>query len=280
MTLAHAIQFLVMLVLAPLAQGIVKTLRARLQGRPGPSPLQPYRDLRKLMAKESVVVAHASQLLLAVPGLVLGIALTIAALVPSFADSGALAIDAIAIALTLALGRFLLVLAALDTRSSFEAMAASREMSFAALSEAPLILALIAGTIGAAGTIAGALAAAALLLVLLFETARIPIDSQETHYELTMIHEGQILEFGGWQLAWLQYAAYVRQLALLALAAMLLPGAGFTRLLWIAVFLVVGALVERNRAKQRLFDVPQIFTSATVLALAGIGLRIAGWGWW
>jgi formate hydrogenlyase subunit 4 len=280
MTFAHAVQYAVLLAFAPLVAGIVKTLRARLQGRTGPSPVQPYRDLRKLMAKELLVVAHTSQLLLVVPGLILGISLTVAALVPSFFDSSALAFDAVAIALTLALGRFLLVLAALDTRSSFEAMAASREMSFAALSEAPLILALIAGAVGAAGTISGGLAAGALLLVLLFETARIPVDSQETHYELTMIHEGQILEFGGWQLAWLQYAGYVRQFALLALAAMLLPGAGLTRALWIPAFIVAGALVERSLAKQRLFDVPHIFTSATMLALAGIGFQIAGWGWW
>ncbi len=280
MTWPQAIQPVAILALAPLVQGTVNSLRARLQGRPGPSPLQPLRDLRKLLAKESLVAERGSWLLVAAPGLVLGIALTLAVLVPSFADSSALAVDAIAVALTLAIGRFLLVLAALDTRSPFEAMAASREMTFAALSEAPLMLALIAGAIGAAGSVAGALASGALLLVLLFETARIPVDSQETHYELTMIHEGQVLEFGGWQLGWLQYAAYVRQLALLGLAALLLPGTGLWRALWIVPFVVVGALVERGLAKQRLFDVPQIFTSATVLALAGIGLQIAGWGWW
>jgi formate hydrogenlyase subunit 4 len=269
---SHAAAFVAIVVLAPLVHGTIKTLRARLAGRPGPSPLQPYRDLRKLLAKESVVAEDTSWIVLAAPGCVFGAALTVAALVPWM--------DAVAIALTLALGRFVLVAAALDTRSGFEGMAASREMTFAALSELPLIAAVVGGTMVPEHALARVACAAALLIVLLFETARIPIDSQETHYELTMIHEGQILEFGGWQLAVLQYAASVRQLALLLLAALLLPGGFFSTPVWIAAFVVAGAVVERSLAKQRLFEVPQLFATATVLALAAIGAQIVGASWW
>jgi len=279
-TIERVAQILAIVAFAPLLQGVIKSLRAKLQGRPGPSPFQPYRDLHKLLRKESLLPARTAPLILAVPGIVFGVALTVAALVPSLSDRAGFAVDAIAIALTLSLGRFVLVLAALDTRSAFEGMAASREMTFASVSEAPLILALVAGAMGAAGTLSGALAASALLVVLLFETARVPVDSQETHYELTMIHEGQVLEFGGWQLALLQYAGYVRQLALFALAAILLPGTGLAALGWIAAFALLGAIFERGFAKQRLFEVPQLFASATILALAGIGLQIVGAGWW
>ncbi|HVA33368.1 MAG TPA: NADH-quinone oxidoreductase subunit H [Candidatus Baltobacteraceae bacterium] len=276
----HALQLAVIVVTAPLLQGIVKTVRARLQGRRGPSPLQPYRDLRKLLAKQPVLPANGSWIVVAAPGIVAGVALTVAWLVPPYDGASALQIDAIGIALSLALGRFVLVLAALDTRSSFEAMAASREMLFASLSEAPLILALVLGALGAAGTLAGALGAIALSIVMLFETARLPVDSQETHYELTMMHEGQVLEYSGWPLALLQYAGYVRQLALLALAAVLLPGDAATRTLWIVVFLALGAVLERNVAKARLFEVPQLFAIATMLALSGVALRVVGAGWW
>ena len=264
--------FLAVLALAPLVQGIIKTLRARASGRTGPHAFQPYRDLRKLLAKESIVAEQTSWIVLAAPGCVLGAALTIAGIVP--------ALDAVAIALTLGLGRFALVLAALDTRSGFEGMAASREITFAALSELPLITAVLGATLAPALPLARALGTAALLIVLLFETARIPIDSQETHYELTMIHEGQVLEYGGWQLALLKYAACVRQLALLLLAALLLPGGPLAAPAWIAAFVLAGALFERNVAKLRLFEVPQLFAIATILALAALGAQLAGATWW
>jgi formate hydrogenlyase subunit 4 len=270
--LSAAIQFALVLGLAPLVHGLLAALRARLQGRPGPSPLQPYRDLRKLWTKEAVFPGSVNPIVVAVPGIVFGVAVTFAALLPVLAGTRPLAIDAVALALLLALGRFALVLAALDTRSGFAAMAASREMTFASLTEAPLILALVAG--------GGILTAAALLVVMLAETARIPVDNGETHYELTMVHEGLALEYSGWQLAVIQAAAYVRQTSFVVLAAALLPGGPLLALPWIGAMLALIPLVERFYAKMRLFDVPQLFASATVLALASIGLRLAGHGAW
>jgi len=281
-------QFVCLVVLAPLVQGLLRSLRAQLQGRPGPRPIQPYRDLRKLWSKEALVPAATSPLVIATPGIVLGVALTFAALVPPVFRPGSTAVNAVAMALLLALSRFVLVLAALDARSAFSAMAASREMTFASLTEAPLILALLSSAVSAspdavsaASTpIAGVLAAGALLLVMLSETARIPVDNQETHYELTMIHEGLVLEYSGWELALLQLAAYVRQAAFFVLGARMLPGTSGLTLLYIVAFILMIPLVERIYAKMRLFEVPQLFASATVLALASIGLRIAGLGTW
>jgi formate hydrogenlyase subunit 4 len=264
-------QALLVVLLAPLAHGIMVTIRARLQGRPGPAPLQPYRDLRKLWSKEALACGGGAWLP-AVPGVVLGVALTFALLLPSLAAPRPFAIDAIGLALLLALGRFVLVLAALDTRSSFSAMAASREMTFAALTEAPLIVALVAGP--------GILAALALLVVMLAETARIPVDNSETHYELTMVHEGLVLEYSGWQLALIQAAAYVRQASFVVLAALLLPGPAAFAAAWIVAILIALPLIERAFAKMRLFDVPQLFASATLLALASIGLRLLGHPIW
>jgi formate hydrogenlyase subunit 4 len=286
--MSGVLQFVAFVTLAPLLQGLLRSLRAKLQGRPGPSPFQPYRDLRKLWSKQALVPAGTSVLVIAAPGLVLGVALTFAALVPPIAGGGSTAVNAVAMALLLALSRFALVLAALDVRSGFTAMAASREMTFASLTEAPLILALLSGAVSpspeaiSAGDtpVAGVLAAGALLLVMLSETARIPVDNQETHYELTMIHEGLILEYSGWQLAFLQFAAYVRQAAFFVLAARMLPGTSWLTLLYVAAFVLMIPLVERIYAKMRLFEVPQLFASATVLALASIGLRIAGLGTW
>jgi len=277
------VQIALLALFAPLLQGILGRLRARMQGRPGASVWQPYRDLRKLWGKDAVI-PQRSMLVLVAPGVALGVAVTFVAIVPGITatDASAWRVDAVALALLLALGRFVAVLAALDTRSAFEGMAAGREVAFASLTEAPLILALLGSGFLSDGSLAhapngiwtDALAAGALLLVMLSETARIPVDNQQTHYELTMIHEGLVLEYSGWQLAMLHYAAYLRQAAFFVLAALLMPGSGVATLAWIAVVGACIVLIETVYAKLRLFEVPQLFASALILSLASIGLRI------
>ena len=276
--IAHLAQIAVVLAVAPLLQGVIKSLRARLQGRPGPSPLQPYRDLRKLARKGIVLPHEVSLVFLAAPGLYAGSALVLAYLVPTIGSRAPL--DAIAIALVLAFGRFALVLAALDARSSFEGMAASREATFAALGEAPLVLALVSTALPGATSLGALFTAAAIFIVNLSETARIPIDNQETHYELTMIHEGLALEYSGRHLALVQYAAAVRQAALLVLAAMLLPGSGGSTFAWFCALVLATAIVERTFAKLRLFEVPSLFALATLLAFFGIAVRLTGVNLW
>jgi formate hydrogenlyase subunit 4 len=114
-----------------------------------------------------------------------------------------------------------------------------------------------------------------LFLVLLSETARVPIDNQESHYELTMIHEGLVLEYGGWQLALINLAAQIRQLCFLLLASFLLPAADWqAHWAWVVALGIAITIVETVLAKVRLFEVPQLLTSALILALASICLRI------
>ncbi len=281
--MSHAAQIALLALFAPLLQGIVSRLRARMQGRPGASVWQPYRDLQKLWGKDAVI-PQRSMFVLVAPGVALGVAVTFVSIVPGIAatDAQAWRFDAVALALLLALGRFVTVLAALDTRSAFEGMAAGREIAFASLTEAPLILALLGSAFLSDGSLVhapngiwiDALAAGALLLVMLSETARIPVDNQQTHYELTMIHEGLVLEYSGWQLAMLRYAAYLRQSAFFVLAALLMPGSGVATLGWMAVVGASIVLIETAYAKLRLFEVPQLFASALILSLASIGLRI------
>ena len=276
--------------LAPLVQGVMKRLRANLQGRPGPSPLQPYRDLAKLTNKEVLLPNGISPIPLIAPGIALGVAVTFAALLPIVVRNALGSIvDIIALVFLLGLGRFVLTLAALDSRSAFAGMAASREMTFGSLVEPALLLALLGGAVVGKGThlssvmdvpfgLAGVLAFAAFFLVLLAETARIPIDNQETHYDLTMIHEGLVLEYSGWQLAMLQLAGFIRQLCFFVLASLLLPGGaeGWRHLPWILAIICVVPAVETLFAKLRLFEVPQLFATALILAATSIGLRVFG----
>jgi len=283
------LQLVAIVVAAPIVHGAMKRLRARLAGRPGPSILQPYRDLGKLWRKEALLPVGASPLATLAPGLVLGVAVTFVAALPLLASATSDAIaDIVALGFLLALGRFVLTLAALDSRSGFAGMAASREVTFGALAEPAMLLALLgAHAVGTGTRLSGLLlvpfgpaallAFAAFALVTITETARIPVDNQETHYELTMIHEGLLIEYGGWQLGTLQLAAYVKQLGFLVLAAMLLPGHAWWELLaWVAVIAVAITLVETLLAKLRLFEVPQLLASAVILAAASLGLRVLG----
>jgi formate hydrogenlyase subunit 4 len=283
------LQALALIALAPLLQGAMKRLRARLQGRPGPSVVQPYRDLAKLWGKETLFPEGVSPLARAAPGLVLGVSLTFVAALP-FVVGGAFdaSVDVVALAFLLGLGRFVLTLAALDSRSAFAGMAASREAAFGALVEPTLLLALLGAAVAGAGThlsalpgvppgSASILAFAAFALVVLVETARVPIDNQETHYELTMIHEGMLLEYSGRHLALLHAAAYVKQIGFYLLASLLLPGdAAWAHALWIVALGVAVTIVETVLAKLRLFDVPQVLGTAFILAATSVGLRLVG----
>jgi formate hydrogenlyase subunit 4 len=281
------LQVAIITALAPLVQGAMRRLRARLQGRPGPVLIQPYRDLAKLWKKEALLPEGTSLVAAAAPGFVMGVALTFAAALPLTTGASAI-IDIVALAFLLASGRFVLSLAALDTRSAFVAMAASREMAFASLAEPTLVIALLgAATLGrgplpaalsfAPFSLAGALAFLAFFIVVLFETARIPVDNQETHYELTMIHEGLTLEYSGWHLMLVQYAAYIRQLCFFMLASLLLPGSNlFAHVGWACALAITITIVETMFARLRLFEVPELLTTALILAATSIGLRIAG----
>ncbi len=271
------LQVAAIVVFAPFLHGAMKRLRARLSGRPGPPAIQPYRDLAKLWRKEALLPHGASPLATAAPGLVLGVALTFVAALPLLARGGTNVIgDVVAIVLLLALGRFVLTLAALDTRSAFAGMAASREATFCALAEPAMLLALFGGLLVPFGP-ASVLAFAAFALVTVAETARIPVDNQETHYELTMIHEGMLLEYGGWQLALLQAAAYVKSAGFLVLGAMFLPGHTWWAIVgWVAVIAIAITIVETLLAKLRLFEVPQLLASAVILAAVSLGVRVLG----
>jgi formate hydrogenlyase subunit 4 len=282
------VPFVTVCAVAPLLQGAMKSLRARLQGRPGPGVLQSYRDLAKLWSKEALLPEGTSPIAVCAPGIVLGVALTFVAALPVARQTPAL-LDVVALAFLLGLGRFVSALAALDTRSAFAGMAASREMTFAALVEPALLIALLGGAVLGHGTSfaallsapfgpASLLAFAAFFLVMLLETARVPLDTQETHYELTMIHEGLSLEYAGWQLALVNYASQVRQLGFYVIAALLLfPGGGLVALVAAIVALAVAVtLVETAFAKLRLFEIPQVLTTAFILAATSVALRVLG----
>jgi formate hydrogenlyase subunit 4 len=290
------------LALAPALPGIANRTKALLTGRRGAPAWQLYADLAKLLRKGTVYSTTTTAVFRLAPPLLLASVL-LAALVVPLGGGGAVvgfSGDLIAFVGLLAIGRFGIVLAALDTGSSFEGMGASREVTFASLIEPALLLGFtglalatnsssLSDMLGPPLTAAWShaapalvLVAASLFVVLLAETARVPFDDPATHLELTMIHEVMILDQSGPDLAMVLYASALKLALFGALVAgiVLAPAGldGAWALLALAAGLVAVAVavgvVESAMARFRLTRVPQVLVAASALASFGVILLL------
>ena len=293
-------QAALILFLSPLITGFSRTWKARLQTRRGASVWQPYRDLHKLLRKGMVIPDTASWIFTATPHVLFVTTLLAGLLIPTVSAQAPLSLfgGVLAVVYLLALGRFFLALGGLDTGSSFGGLGSSREMTIAAIAEPALMLAVFTVALGAGSTnlstVAQAalgqswrflapaqmLAFAALFIVLIAETGRLPVDNPTTHLELTMIHEAMILEYSGPYLALLEWSAAMKQLVLMTLLVNVFfpfglsvdwsPAATLLSLVWFTAKLLVLAaavvLVETTNAKLRLFRVPELLAVAFVLS--------------
>ncbi|HMB27669.1 MAG TPA: NADH-quinone oxidoreductase subunit H [Blastocatellia bacterium] len=297
-------QALLALLLAPGLVGFIRMVKSRLQGRRGAPPWQPYYDLRKLFGKEAVVSRNASWLFRFAPYLIFATTVAVTMLVPLVAAP--LPFDAVGdllmVVYLMLLGTFFLALAGLDPGTAFGGMGASREMTVAAIAEPTIALAIFGLAVGAGSTNLGQIVAqtlshpgavinpghllgfAALFIVTLAETGRLPVDNPATHLELTMIHEAMTLEYSGRYLALIEWAAGLKLLVFFSLLANLfLPWGVATALtpggLAVAVIALVAklaalglavALIETRVAKLRLFRVPELLGVSFVLALLSV----------
>lgn len=278
----------VWLLLAPLLPGIINKVKARVAGRRGPPVLQLYYDLAKLWRKGVVLSTLAS------PGFIVGpavawVALIGAAMLMPLGPAGsALSFhgDVFLLIYLLALARFCTAWAAMETGSAFEGMGAAREVSYAVLTEASIIVTVLSLSVqtgsvslttmlapaGGAGTV---LLAAGLFVVLLAENCRVPFDDPNTHLELTMIHEAMVLDHSGPLLAAIQHGASVKLLLFAALLVqVILPmgawsrGADLAALAGGVLGVVIGVgLVESLLARLAFRRVPLLLTSAFLLCL-------------
>jgi len=140
----QVLHLLLMLATAPLALGLSRSVAARLAGRAGASPIQPWRDLWRLLRKQAMFAESASGLFETAPAVAFAATLLATAMVPSFAlgmPAAALG-DLIAIAGLLMLARSTLALAAMDGGTAVGGLGASRAMAGACLTEPALLLAI------------------------------------------------------------------------------------------------------------------------------------------
>jgi formate hydrogenlyase subunit 4 len=297
-------QLIALLFLAPLVNGITKKVKAITQKRKGPPLLQQYYDLWKVFQKGMVISGTASWIFKAAPFVYFATASVAALLIPVVKPwhPGWICGDLILLVSLLALGQFFITLSGLDTGSTFGAMGSSRDIMIAAIFEPALLVALLTPALIAKSTSLFQISAfsarlgtgifqpvyllncAALFIIIIAETARIPVDDPDTHLELTMVHEAMLLEYSGPYLALLEWGASLRQLLLITLLVNLfLPietlfdmGGVLTLpvalLFYIVKVVLVAAAIgifEVNMVKLRLFSIPNLAALAFILAFLG-----------
>ena len=299
--LAH---FTLLLALPPLLLGVIYKTKACIAGRRGPPLLQPYYDLARLFRKEMVFSRTTTWVFRAGPVVSVTAVLLAGSLVPfgAFDAPARFTGDLVLFVYLMALGRFFTTAAALDTGSAFEGMGAAREVSFACLAEAALFMAFVvlvrfsgslsltpmfhapmSASVHGLPAAALLLVAVALFVVLLAENSRIPVDDPNTHLELTMIHEGMVLDHSGPLFGLVLYGAAVKLFLFSALVLhLVLPFTLGNPLLDWPVFvggagaIAVGiGVVESVMARLRLRYVPSLLTAATVLCVFGFVLMLA-----
>jgi formate hydrogenlyase subunit 4 len=297
-------QVLLVLVGAPMLTGVMRQVRARMEGRAGAGVLQPWRDMRKLLRKEPITPTGTGPAFRTAPLVLVATGLLVAALVPLAGTVSPAAShgDLIVVVALLALGTVSLALAGLDTGTAFGGMGASREMTIAALVEPTILLSVLALSIPSGSTSLAAivvgrideparlaspsslLALVALAVVTIAEAGRLPVDNPSTHLELTMVHEAMVLEYAGPDLALVELGAQLRLTVLLGLLATLaVPWGIATTHSWPALLLAlvllavkVGVLgvalaaAEVFWAKVRLFRVPELLAGSFLLALLAV----------
>ncbi len=289
--------------ISPLILGLVKKVKALCQGRIGPPLLQGYYNLFKLFKKEIIYSPNASFIMRLAPYLNIGFLLAAAVMVPVvFLPQADGALGNIILFLYLMVSaKFFMALGGLDAGSTFGGMGSSREMSLSAIIEPVTItsvaaLAFVLKTTNIpemfATTLNGSLAqyptliliAFSLFIVIIVETARVPVDNPETHLELTMIHEAMILEQTGPKLALMELSHGVKQTILMALSInIIFPWGLATEAGFVAIavsmtgftikalaFAAVIGVFESMMAKIRLFRLPSFFMMALFFSFVTI----------
>lgn len=285
--------------------GVINRTTANFSGRKGQGILQPMKDILKLLKKGSVYSKVSGFVFKIAPSIYLSSVLTAVLFIP-FGNSGAILSfdgDFIMFAYILAVGKFFMIAAALDTGSSFEGMGASREALFSMLAEPAFFILL--GSLGvltgftsfekifyaihnvysASSYISytiGIMAAFIFFALGLIENSRMPIDDPKTHLELTMVHEVMILDNSGYDLGLILYTGCLKFSMYGALAANLFLNPYFPLYLNIIIFAGIQFLygcfigsIESFSARFRMNQNPQvIFALSSVTLLVYIAVML------
>ena len=291
-TIFIIMQVALLIAISPLLSGFIRKVKNNMRMRKGPGIFQPYYNLAKLFQKEEVVSKNTSWIFRITPFIVLASSITAAFLVPIFTSNLYLGCmgDLLLIIFVFALGRFFLALAGLDAGSAFGGMGSSREMFISSLIEPVMLLSLFTVSFNAGSTsiaalsgvhvirFSAAIAAIAFFVAMIAETSRIPVDNQETHLELTMIHEAMVLEYSGRSLGLIELASHIKQAVFFSIMAnVIMPWQGvamfITKIIAISLFI---SIIEVLIAKMRLFRVVDLASFSFVLAVVSVVISSLG----
>ena len=306
-------QVATVLLLAPLLQGFIKQVEAKIQRAQGPGVLQPYRDLYKLFHKQIIIPKTASWIFWIAPIVTFTTMLIVPLLIPvltnfplPLSDMG----DILGGGLILTLGSFLVLLAGLDSGNALGGVGSSRSVMLVILAEPTLILILmgiaslthamlpfvmnhlLAQNISVYFSPANLFLISAFFILLLVETDRLPIHSS-THIEIYMIEQARILEYSGPLLALLKWASMMKQFILYTIFCnvLLLPwglsshqgisAALFAIVILLAKFFLVSCVVvviETVQSRIRFYRYQEPLAASFLLAILAIITSQLGFG--
>jgi formate hydrogenlyase subunit 4 len=305
--LITTIQLFFVPAMAPLVLGWIRKIKAIMQNKQGASIIQPYKDLWKLFNKNEVASEDASWVFFAAPRVVFAVTLVAGAIIPVILVWSQLSSlgDFIVLIYLFALATFFLALGGLDVGNAFGDMGSSREMTFAALTEAGLFFsllpaAIIAGSTNLTSMFAGLdgaggihilvlmISGIAFFIALLSENARYPFDNPSTHLELTMVHEAMIIEHSGKSLGLMEWAAANKLVIFLILAVNIFFPWGaiiptdipslFQALLFVSAKIFIAAaliaIIESTIPKLRYFRLPELLFTSFILGVTALALAM------
>jgi formate hydrogenlyase subunit 4 len=301
----NIIQVGTVLLLSPLIAGLINRLKAIIESKHGPSIFQPYYDLSKLFKKEVIVPDRSSLIFILAPFVSFSAYLVIALVIPivtPYPLPYGILLDLLGGALMFGFAGIIGIIAAIDAKTNYTSMSASRSVSFTALAEPTLIMvffgvAIITGTNNPYVTnnvlststswylsATHLLVTAAFFMLLLFETGRLPVESSGL-MEFGMLDDGKVMEYSGKLLALSKWGSYMKQFMLMSvfLNVFLIPywmsssinvfGALYSvGTLFLKLLLLIGAIVitEESLAKLRLFKILDFLAISFSLGLLAV----------
>lgn len=292
------VSLIIILVSSIFFMGIVVRTKSLVSGRKGPGILQPIKDIIRLFRKGAVFSTTTSFIFRIAPTAYLASIVMAILMLPHGIQPGLISFegDFVMFAYILAFGKFLMIVASLDTGSSFEGMGASREALFSMLIEPAFFIVMGSLALFTGHTsfydiftslhfgnhisyLIGALAAFVLILIAMIENSRMPVDDPKTHLELTMIHEVMALDNSGFDLGLIFYATPLKFVMYGTLIANFFIGELMLSLsipLFFAIqflFAVIVGIIESFMARFRMNHNPQfifILTSVSLLIFFGV----------
>ncbi len=291
------INLLVFLALAPLFEGIVRKLTARVQSRMGPPVIQPYYDIIKLLGKENLSIGNWAFTL--APMMSFAAVLSVICFLPlgykqNFATQYA---DIITIIYLLVLGGVAILIGALASKNTFALMGASREMVTMIMVEPVLAMTFFIGAVKTKSLGIDAIVTSvmkdgytwsvALMLVLYIMAlqafiGKLPFDIAEAEQEIL---EGPFIEYSGPNYALFKYAMMMKQMFYAAIFVLVFIPFFYTgiyavdliiQLAEIAVVYVFIALISSTNPRLRIDQAVNYYAVLIVLSLGAVGLSIYG----